>query len=123
MTRKVERTRNGGKMTEAEYWSKVRSALRKSFAWWAPAQTALKNSRRENQGEGRHKFEYECAVCGKWLTAKEVQADHVVPVGSLKSLEDLAGFLERLTPEDPESFQCVCKECHKAKTRRERRAR
>lgn len=50
---------------------------------------------------------------------KEVQIDHETPVGSLKSGDDLKGFLERLTPEV--GFQVLCKDiCHQAKTNEER---
>ena len=118
---KVERTRNSGKLSDAEYWSKVRGALRKAFARWTPAEQHLKHVRRAYSGQNsRQKFEYPCDVCGDWLPRGEVRSDHKVPVGSLKSLDDLAGFLDRLTPEDHAAFQCVCVPCHQAKTNAER---
>jgi hypothetical protein len=117
MAKRAERTRNGGKLTEAAYWSKIRSALRKTFAAWEPANQAMKNARRPYSGPNKlQKFEVECAHCKGWFPMKEVQRDHVVPVGSLKSIEDLPGFLERLTPESPSAFQMLCIECHQAKT-------
>jgi hypothetical protein len=119
MGRRVDRTRNGGKLTESQYWGKVRSALRKAFAAWEPANQAMKNARRPYVGPNkRQKFEVQCAGCEQWFPMKEVQKDHVEPVGSLKSANDLAGFLERLTPETPSSFQMLCSSCHGDKTHR-----
>ena len=123
MGKRVERTRNGGKLTEAAYWGKVRSALRKAFAAWEPANQAMKNARRPYTGPNkRQKFEVQCAGCGEWFPMKEVQKDHIEPVGSLKSLEDLPAFLQRLTPEDPAAFQMLCESCHQEKTNAKKKA-
>jgi len=54
---------------------------------------------------------------------KDVQIDHVIPCGRLAGAEDIAGFLERLTPENGAAFQVVCRDCHKAKTAAERAGR
>jgi hypothetical protein len=51
---------------------------------------------------------------------KEVQVDHVEPCGSLRNEGEIAGFLERLTPESPKAFQVLCKACHGKKTLAER---
>ena len=83
---------------------------------------AKKKSRRRNQSRGSHTYEYQCAECKEWFTDKEIQKDHIIPAGSLKSGDDLKGFLERLTPE--EGFQMLCKKkCHQAKTNRERQSK
>ena len=120
MARKVIRTRNGGRWTEAEYWSRVRSALRKAFSHWHPALQALYAARRPCERPGRQKWEVQCADCLEWCKQADMRKDHVVPVGSLKSPEDFIAFLERLTPEDPAAFQMLCKECHQQKTNAER---
>jgi hypothetical protein len=55
---------------------------------------------------------------------KEIQLDHTIPCGSLLSAEDIPGFLQRLTPEDPGAFKVLCKaKCHQAKTNAERAAK
>ena len=59
---------------------------------------------------------YRCAICGDADYPEEMQIDHVDPCGSLRSLEDLAPFLERLTCEDTSQFQVLHKTCHQAKT-------
>ena len=62
----------------------------------------------------RQKWIYQCAHCKDWFKDKEIQVDHIIPVGTLRCYDDLVGFLKRLTPE--EGFQVLCKECHAKKT-------
>lgn len=117
MARKVERTRNGGKWTEAAYFSAIRSALRAKFRFWGPAIAALKAAERPSRSKNKRlKHEYKCRKCRKWFPRKDVQIDHIVECGSLKSLDDIAGFVQRLTPESPDAFQVLCKTCHNQKS-------
>lgn len=121
MPKKTPKTRNAGTMTESAYWSKVRSELRRAFRYWKPMVAVKQQAKRKYEGPNkRQKFEYQCNHCKQWYPDKEVQIDHIIPVGSLKCSEDLAGFLERLTPEEPEAFQVLCSECHRIKTNEER---
>lgn len=113
------RTRNANSMTEAEYWGKVRSALRKAFAYWKPAQEAVKQAEcgtRINPETGRQKKVYLCVVCREVGFREEMQIDHIDPCGSLRSPVDLAPFLERLTCEDSSKYQLLHKACHQEKT-------
>lgn len=120
MGRRVKRTRAGGTLTEAEFFGKIRSALRKLWMFWPSKKIVLNNNRSTVTGK-RHKYEYTCEGCGKrGLVAKEVQVDHIVPAGSLRSFKDLSGFAERLFCE-PEGLQVLCKPCHKEKTAQERK--
>jgi len=115
----VQKTRNGGTQTESAYWGSVRSGLRRAFRYWKPITAAKLEARRTYTGSNkRQKWEYQCAVCNQWFKGSDTQVDHIIPCGSLKSSEDLAGFLERLTPES--GFQVLCKPCHKIKTTKER---
>lgn len=117
MGRRVTRTRNSGEWTESQYWSAIRSALRGKFRYWKVAQKALKNAERKYTGENaRQKYEYQCVKCGQWFKRSDVEIDHIVEVGSLRCLDDLAGFVERLTPEDVNAYQVLDKKCHKEKT-------
>ena len=113
MPRKVERTRNDGTWTEAKYWGHIRSALRNAFRYWKPLQNAIKAAKVGTQ--------YRCAHCKNLCPRKEMQSDHVVPCGSLRSLDDVAGFIERLTQEGAEAYQALCKSCHQIKTNEERK--
>jgi len=118
---KASKPRNGGKWSESAYWGAVRSALRAKFRFWGPAVAAKNAARRPVLGCGQQKWEYRCSTCGGWFMGKEVQVDHVEPCGSLRNEGDIAGFLERLTPEDPGAFQVLCKACHNEKTQAERK--
>jgi len=119
--RRVARTRNSGTLTESAYWSVVRSALRRAFRYWKPAQEAKTNARRAYKGKKkRQKWEYQCASCNEWFKEKEVQIDHIIAAGSLRCGDDLKGFLERLTPEKSSSYQILCKKCHKLKTKKDK---
>ncbi len=107
--------RNNGEWSEARYWQQVRSSLRNGFRYWKPIIQCKNNSRRQYKGPNkRQKWEYQCNHCKKWFKGKDIQVDHILPVGSLKSNGDIIGFLKRLTVE--EGFQTLCKECHKKKT-------
>src|SRR6056297_3398606 len=117
---KKDKPRNNGTMTESAYWGMVRSGLRRTFRFWKPMLEAKNKAKRKYKGKNkRQKWEYQCNKCKKWFKGVEVQIDHISPVGSLTCKEDLASFIERLTPE--KGFQVLCKECHKIKTNKERK--
>lgn len=117
MSKRVKREYNGGTWTSAQKWSAIRSCLRKRFRYWIPATRAKIKSRREYSGPlRRQKWEYQCNSCKQFYPEKEINIDHIIPVGSLKGPEDLVGFIERLLPESEDAFQVLCKSCHKEKT-------
>ena len=114
----VIRTRNAGSLTESEYFGKIRSALRKAFQYWKPAMIALEQASRKSESENKRlKKEYHCAKCKKWFKRTDVQIDHIEECGTLKSYSDIALFLTKLTIEDPNGFQILCKPCHLKKTK------
>ena len=56
-------SRNGGTMTESQYFSKIRSILRSGFRYWKPMQLTLDNASRPSQSlNKRIKKEYQCAI-------------------------------------------------------------
>ncbi len=115
----VPKTRNNKTLTESAYWSMIRSILRSGTRYWKPITQAKIKARRKYTGPNkRQKWEYKCKKCKKWFMGKETQIDHIIPVGSLKCADDLAGFIERLTPE--KGFQLLCRNCHQIKTNKER---
>ena len=117
MAKKIEKTRNAGKWSEAQYFSKIRSCLRNGFRYFAPMQLALEKASRPSQSENKRiKKEYQCAHCRKWLPRKSVEIDHIVGCGSLRSYEDIVPFIQRLTVEDINAYQILCKPCHLLKT-------
>ncbi len=116
------KTRNAGTMTEATFFSWLRSGLRRLFMYWKPAMLALDRAKRPYKGPNKlQKWEYQCAQCRKWFKRTEVERDHIIPCGSLSSLGDVARFLERLSVEE-DGFQVLCKtKCHLAKSLSERK--
>lgn len=115
---KTPRTRNAGTLTEVEYFGKIRSALRKAFRFWKPMAIALEKAARVYKGPNtRQKKEYQCARCEHWFPRTQVEIDHIEECGSLMCLEDIPIFVERLTREEPEAYQVLCKPCHKEKTK------
>ena len=120
---RVARTRNLQTWTEAQFWTRIRSALRRISMYWKPAQAAKNKTRKSVRGK-RHKFEYQCEKCKNWYKSNEVEIDHKIEVGSLKCAEDLKGFVERLFPEDLNAYQILCKaKCHRKKTNSKRKSK
>ncbi len=115
MAARKPRTRNSGTMTEAGFMGWVRSLLRRGTLKWKPRNDALILARRPYDGpDKRRKWEYECAICGLYFPRKQVEVDHKDEAGTLTSLDDLPGFVERLFCE-VEWLRVLCKECHSAK--------
>ena len=118
----VAKERAGGRWSEARYFSFIRSALRKASMRYPVKTDALIASRRprtEASGEGKHTYEHQCATCEFWFQGKDVAVDHIVGAGSLKTFDDLAGFVERLFCE-LKGLQVLCKACHTIKTNHEK---
>lgn len=118
---KLARDRNAGTMTNAMFWSFIRSALRQKSRWWKPISQCRMSSRRPYKGPSkRQKFEYQCAQCNNWFPEKQIAVDHKIPAGALNSGDDLKGFVERLFCE-VEHLQVLCDGCHDVKTQKERK--
>lgn len=107
--------------SEAKFWGFIRSGLRSTYNKWPPKWEVLKESKREYNGPNkRQKYEYQCNECKNYVTQKDISVDHKIPAGALNSFADLPGFVERLFV-SKEGLQCLCKECHKTKTLKERK--
>jgi hypothetical protein len=126
MTKKVTRkprtprTRNAGTMTEAAFWSMIRSALRQKSRWWKPVSKCKELAKRAYKGKNkRQKWEYQCNKCKGWFKSDEVNVDHIEPAGSLNCAEDLPAFVETLFCEQ-NNLQCLCLNCHNIKTQKEK---
>ena len=113
MGRKVERTRAGGRWTEARFWGFLRSSLRRASVRWPPKADAMRAARRAYTGENRRrKWRYVCGKCGgEDFKGDEVAAHHKIDCGTLRAFSDLPGFVERLLCEE-EGFVVLCKSCH-----------
>jgi hypothetical protein len=110
-------SRNGGTLTESQYFSKIRSILRSGFRYWKPMQIALDAASRPSQSiNKRIKKEYQCAKCNNWYKRADVEIDHIEECGSLSNYEDIVPFIQRLTKEEVDAYDILCKPCHKVKT-------
>ena len=111
--KKAPKTRNSHTWSEGEFWSFIRASLRNRTRWWKPKLEALKRARRVSKSRNKRlKWEFRCNMCKKWFPQKEVEVNHITPVGSLRSSDDLAGFVSRLFCER-QGLEVVCKICHK----------
>jgi 5-methylcytosine-specific restriction endonuclease McrA len=107
-------------MTESAFWSFIRSALRNKSRWWKPITECKLKARRPYTGANKRiKFEYQCNECKGWYPDKKINVDHICPAGSLKSAQELPGFIERLFCE-VDNLQVLCTDCHDKKTANER---
>lgn len=119
----VPKTRCAGSMSEAAFWSFIRSALRQKSRWWKPISVCKLNARRDYKGPSkRQKYEYQCKKCKVWTTEKNINVDHIHPVGTLKCADDLPFFVENLFCET-NNLQVLCSDCHNAKTKKEAASR
>ena len=109
------RTRNQETMTEAAFFGWLRSMLRRGYMrGWRPPNELLKERRRAAT-KGRIKWEHQCEECKEWYPRKEIEVDHIVPCGTLKTFNDLSAFCEKLFCEK-DGLKILCKPCHKLKT-------
>jgi len=114
------KTRNAGTMTESAFWSFIRSTLRQKSRWWKPISQAKEAAKRKYKGPNkRQKWEYQCNECKQWFSNTEINVDHIVPAGTLRSANDLPGFVERLFCE-VDNLQVLCSTCHNKKTQDEK---
>ena len=100
-------------MTESQYLAWIRSALRSKSLKWPPRAKALELARRPYKGTNKlQKWEYMCAICGRWFKAKEVVVDHYpIAAGSILSVEDIGPFANNLYCE-VDNLRVLDKTCH-----------
>ena len=115
------KVRNSKTLSEAGFWSFIRSALRNKSRFWKPIQECKQLHKRKSQSLNRKlKFEYQCSECKDWFPEKEIDVDHIFAAGSLNKADDLPGFVERLFCE-VDGLQLLCKKaCHLAKTAKDK---
>lgn len=117
-----EKTRCGGRWTEAQFRSFIKGNLRRATQKWAPIHECVKNAK-----EGRN--EYRCACCGELVPStvkvdgkrvKNIHVDHINPV-----IDPSVGFttwdevIENLFSE-LDNLQLLCTACHDIKTNQEK---
>lgn len=115
-------------MTDAAFWGKIRSALRKIWTSSRAHKDAI-NRAKIHAPEGRRKYKIKCPECGnlynlgekimletktegKYKFTSIYHVDHKDEGGSLKGFEDLAPFTHRLFHGRQE---VLCVHCHQEK--------
>lgn len=75
---------------------------------------------------GKHKVMLRVFTCNDCnedsLLQKDINVDHIIPIGSFKALDEIQDFVRRVYC-DYSNLQILCKDCHKIKTDRERKGK
>lgn len=101
-----------GTQTNAGFFGSIRSALRQKSRWHLPIRNCKERVREIYVGSNnRRKWSYRCEICSELKESKEVVVHHKIDAGSLKSFEDLPGFVKRLFC-DSVDLLCICITCH-----------
>ena len=77
-----------------------------------------KTEKKVNPTTGRIAQHYRCQICEAEFTSKNIQVDHIVPIGVGRTWDE---FIDALFCET-ENLQAVCIDCHKTKTKQEKGA-
>ena len=119
----TERPFNAGTQTKAAFFGMLKNALRRLSMYWKPIALCKLNARRAYKGPNkRRKWEYQCAECKNYFPGEKISVDHIIPVGSLGSFEDIEGVVKRLFVE-VDQLQCLCSGCHDIKSQKENNER
>lgn len=110
-------------LTQAEFKSRIVSALRQASRWWGPKKEAIGRAR-------VRRWIYRCEECweegplslppekGKKRKRKNIQADHFLPVVPVTGWVSYDSWIENcFVP--AEAFQALCWKCHTRKTKEE----
>ena len=122
IAKKKQREYNGGDWTEGRFNSFVTSILRSGSRRWGPKYQTLNEAKTEkkvNSTTGRVAQHFLCAECQKDYPQKQVEVDHIVPIGTEKTWDE---FINGLFCE-ADNLQVLCKPCHKIKTLKEKKSK
>lgn len=117
----ADKTRNGGEWTESRYHSFIKGGLRAASRRWPPKYQCLNDAcvgQKINSNTGRIAKHYTCSCCGFDYPAKDVQIDHISPIVSTGGFTTWDDLIENLFCEK-DHLQCLCKPCHKIKSKQE----
>lgn len=101
------------KLPELKTW--LRWQLRKISLRWPARSQAMARARVE-------RGVYRCEGCEALTPAKNIQADHIIPVVGPNGFTNWDDFIQRLFC-SVENYQILCKKCHDVKTLAENKER
>lgn len=97
--------------------------LRSGSRRWPPKYETLnaaKTEKKVNKATGRLAQHYQCNICKKEYTSKDIEVDHIKPIiDPKKGFIDWNTFVNNLFC-SADNLQAVCKTCHKTKTQKEK---
>ena len=107
--------------TESAWWGYLRGCLRKAWSRNPIKLNLLKSKRRQipnpnPKGKKDTVWGFDCEMCNGTFPMNQGEVDHIVGAGSLKAVEDIQGFVERLLFVTEDDLRLICKGCHRAVT-------
>ena len=109
--------------SDAKWRSWVVSLLRRGTMKFPPRNEALKaakTGKKINIKTGRMCEHYKCSGCNLEFPSKEISMDHIHPiVDPYDGFVDWNTYMERMWV-SVEKWQPLCKDCHDAKSKKER---
>lgn len=114
-----------GTLTEAGRHARIVAGLRNASKYWKPKMVCLEEAcvgRKINAATGKLAKHYTCNSCDGEFVAKNVDVDHIIPLVDPCGFVSWDDLIARLFVEKV-GLQVLCKECHKAKTLEEKKAR
>lgn len=105
--------------SQAQFYSWIRSGIRGMWKRYPIKNQFISNNRYKaciGKG-GREVWASDCSICGQAYSLSKMQVDHIVPSGSLRSMEDVATFMGRMfLVDDVTKLRMVCVPCHEVIT-------
>lgn len=107
--------------TENEFWTWVRGGMRSGFWNRNPLKFDFIKKKRKlvrnpkldkNPKSKPQVWGAECEICNEDFVLKEIQVDHINPVGSIKSLDDLPEAFRNMVMITEDDLRILCRECH-----------
>jgi len=116
------------KVKEFNRTSWLISQLRRIFLKYPPVFQKVNSLKQtyyitSKKGLQLKRVKWNCQICDKEITNKEMRRDHVHPVvDPVEGFKDIGTFIDRLFC-DPDNIQVICKTCHDSKSEEERKIR
>ena len=103
--------------TKSAFMGYLRGCLRKAWTRHPVRLAVVNNSRKlidnpNPKGHRKQVWGFTCPLCDITDVIKNAQVDHINPCGSLRSIEDIQGFAERLLVVVEEDLRLICSGCN-----------